>query len=51
MDLIYAFIEEMYGADTAWDVQAELEYERKTQCDDQWPVMQGVEPTWVCVER
>jgi transcriptional regulator GlxA family with amidase domain len=51
MDLIYAFIEEMYGATAAWNVQAELEYDRKTQCDDKWSAIQGVKPTWDCVER
>jgi hypothetical protein len=52
LDLIFAFIEEVYGEDVARDLQGTLEYERgRGMCDDSFAEVHGVEPTWECVER
>jgi transcriptional regulator GlxA family with amidase domain len=52
LDLIFAFIEEVYGEDAARELQGTLEYERgRGMCDDVFAEVHGVVPTWECVER
>lgn len=50
LDLIFAFIEEVYGSQVAKDLQKPLEYERRSDmCDDPFAEINGVKPTWDCV--
>jgi transcriptional regulator GlxA family with amidase domain len=52
LDLIFAFIEEVYGEEVARELQGTVEYERgKGMCDDPFAELHGVQPTWECVER
>ncbi|OAK96715.1 DJ-1/PfpI family protein [Phaeosphaeriaceae sp. SRC1lsM3a] len=52
LDLIFAFIDEVYGADMAKNLQSTVEYVRSNgQCDDPFAAIHGVEPTWECIER
>ncbi|OAL54802.1 class I glutamine amidotransferase-like protein [Pyrenochaeta sp. DS3sAY3a] len=51
-DLIFAFMEEVYGAEVTRSIQATTEFERsRGMCDDPFAEIHGVEPTWTCVER
>ena len=52
LDLIFAFIEEFYGIQTAEDLLGTIEYKRSADiCDDPFAEINGVKPTWQCVPR
>lgn len=49
LDLIFAFIDEVYGSRAAEDIQGTIEYKRTGDaCDDPFAEIHGVEPTWEC---
>ncbi|KAH3914226.1 hypothetical protein HBH56_100510 [Parastagonospora nodorum] len=51
LDLIFAFIEEVYGKELAENIAGTVEYERsRGMCDDPFGAIHGVKPTWECVE-
>jgi transcriptional regulator GlxA family with amidase domain len=46
LDLIFAFMDEVYGEDITAEVQGTIEYERnKGRCDDSFAEIHGVQPT------
>lgn len=50
-DLIFAFIEEVYGAQAARNIQGTVEFDRShSKCDDPFAAIHGVKPTWNCTE-
>lgn len=52
LDLIFTFMDEIYGEEVTMSIQGTIEYSRNQGlCDDPFAEIHGVAPTWDCREN